>query len=107
MWRSLPGSLVESSGSVQFREAPGDRGTELIVAMHYSRVGRNISSFLADLLGAVPERVLREEVRGFKQLMEAGEIPSTEGQPTGRRGFVVSAMNKVTRMPERSGRRTA
>jgi len=107
VWRSMPGSPVESSGSVQFREAPGDRGTELIVAMHYSRVGGSISSFIADMLGAVPERVLREQVRGFKQLMEAGEIPTTEGQPTGRRGLVISAMNKVTRMPAPSGRRTA
>jgi uncharacterized membrane protein len=107
VWHSMPGSPIESSGSVQFREAPGNRGTELIVAMHYSRVGGNISSFVADLLGAVPERVLREEVRGFKQLMEAGEIPTTEGQPSGRRGIVVSAIGKVTRMPERPGRRTA
>ncbi len=105
VWRSLPGSPIETSGSVEFREAPGGRGTELIVAMHYSAIGKHIGNTLADLLGAVPERVLREQVRGFKQLMEAGEIPTTEGQPSGRRGVVVSAMDKVMRMPER--RRTA
>ena len=107
VWRSMPGSPVESSGSVQFREAPGNRGTELIVAMHYSRAGGRTSAFLADLLGAVPERVLREQVRGFKQLMEAGEIPTTEGQPTGTRGMVVSMMKNVTRMPQRVSERTA
>lgn len=105
VWRSLPGSPVETSGSVEFREAPGERGTELIVAMHYSAIGKHIGETLADLLGAVPERLLREQVRGFKQLMEAGEVPTTQGQPSGRRGAVVSAMDKVMRMPER--RRTA
>jgi uncharacterized membrane protein len=107
VWRSMPGSLVENTGSAQFREAPGGRGTELIVAMDYSKVGGHVGQFLSDMLGAVPERVLREELRNFKQLMEAGEIPTTEGQPTGRRGAVVSMMNKVMRMPARTGERTA
>lgn len=101
VWRSLPGSPIETSGSVEFREAPGGRGTELLVAMHYSALGRHIGETLADLLGAVPERVLREEVRSFKQLMEAGEIPTTEGQPSGRRSTVVSMVDKVMRMPAR------
>ena len=101
VWRSMPGSPIESSGSVEFREATGGRGTELIVAMHYSAIGRHIGETMADLLGTVPERVLREEVRSFKQLMEAGEIPTTEGQPSGRRGTVVSMVDKVMRMPAR------
>ncbi len=105
VWRSLAGSPIETSGSVEFREAPGGRGTELIVAMHYSAIGKHIGETMADLLGAVPQRVLLEEVRGFKQLMEAGEIPTTEGQPSGQRGAVVSTMDKVMRMPAR--RRTA
>lgn len=101
VWRSMPGSLVESAGSVQFREAPGDRGTELVVAIHYSAIGKQLGNFTADLLGALPERVLREELRNFKQLMEAGEIPTTEGQSSGRRGAVVSVLDKVKRMPLR------
>lgn len=105
VWRSLAGSPIETSGSVEFREAPGGRGTELIVAMHYSAIGKHIGKTLTELLGAVPERVLREEVRSFKQLIEAGEIPTTKGQPSGRRGTVVSLADKVMHMPAR--RRTA
>ena len=101
VWRSMPGSPIENSGSVEFRLAPGNRGTEVIVAMHYGTVGKYLGSTMADLLGAVPTRVLREEVRGFKQLMEAGEVPTTEGQPSGRRARVAEMMNKVTRMPLR------
>lgn len=101
VWRSLEGSPIETSGSVEFREAPGGRGTELIVAMHYAKIGKHLGATLVDLLGAVPERVLREEVRSFKQLIEAGEIPTTKGQPSGQRSTVVTAMNKVMRMPVR------
>jgi uncharacterized membrane protein len=28
-WRSSPGSTIEIAGKVEFRKAPGDRGTEL------------------------------------------------------------------------------
>ena len=110
IWRSMPGSLVESSSSLQFRDAPGGRGTELIAAMHYGRIGNYVGSGLAEVLGTLPERALREELRRFKQLLEAGEIPTTEGQPSGRRSLVDSARKaaaKITRMPERVGERTA
>lgn len=110
VWRSMSGSMVESSGSLQFREAPGGRGTELIAAMHYGKIGDYIGKGMAQVLGAVPERVLREELRRFKQLLEAGEIPTTEGQPSGRRPAMDSARKaiaNITRMPERVGERTA
>jgi uncharacterized membrane protein len=35
--------------------------------------------------GDDPSHVIREGLRRFKQLMETGEIPTTEGQPRGRR----------------------
>ena len=38
----------------------------------------------ARLFGPVSEQQVREDVRRFKSLMEAGETPTTEGQPTGK-----------------------
>ena len=35
--------------------------------------------------GDEPSQVIREGLRRFKQLMETGEIPTTEGQPRGQR----------------------
>ena len=110
VWRSMPGSVVESSSSLEFREAPGGRGTELVAAMHYNRIGNYIGRGLAEVLGTVPERVLREELRRFKQFVEAGEIPTTEGQTSGRRSLLESAKQaagKIKRMPERIGEKTA
>ena len=34
--------------------------------------------------GQEPGQQIQEDLRHFKQMMEAGEIPTTEGQPTGR-----------------------
>ena len=78
--------------------------------MHYAKIGEYIGKGMAQVLGAVPERVLREELRRFKQLLEAGEIPTTAGQPSGRRPVMESARKaiaNVTRMPERTGEKTA
>jgi uncharacterized membrane protein len=95
VWRSVEGSMLNSVGSVQFRPAPGDRGTEVTVAMDYRPAGGSVSQFLAELLGPAPRTLLREDLRHFKQLMEAGEIPSTEGQPHGARSTVVSMMENA------------
>ncbi len=98
-WRSVEGAPLHHAGSVHFRAAAGNRGTVVTVAIQYQPIGKGISETLLELLGKAPEFQLREELRHFKQLMEAGEIPTTEGQPTGRRSAVVSLLQKATREP--------
>lgn len=109
VWRSLPGSQINHSGSVHFRKAPGNRGTVLTVAMEVEPLGGPVGQYLSYLFGPVPERQLREEVRHLKQLMEAGEIPTIDGQPSGRRTAVVSIIQKAARQPRPrlAGLRTA
>lgn len=91
VWRSLPGSDIENVGSVQFREAPGDRGTEVIVALQYNPPAGKLGNVLAHMFGRAPQQQVREDLRHFKQLMEAGEIPTTEGQSHGRRSAIGKA----------------
>lgn len=83
-WRSLPGSEVGNAGSVQFRELPEERGTEVRVVLEYRPPAGRAGAMLAKLLGADPETQVREDLRRFKQMLEAGEVPTTEGQPSGR-----------------------
>jgi uncharacterized membrane protein len=83
-WRSLEGSDVDSRGQVVFRRAPGGRGTEIQVRLRYRPPAGRLGSAVATLLGESPQKMIREELRRFKALMEAGEIPTTEGQPRGR-----------------------
>lgn len=85
-WKSLPPAAVPNRGSVRFQEAPGGRGTEMRIELEYEPPAGNVGRVFAKLFGMEPEQQLSEDLRHFKQIMEAGEIPTTEGQPSGRRG---------------------
>jgi len=80
-WRSLPGADVENAGEVRFEDSP--RGTIVRVRMQYRTPGGQIGRYLAKMLGESPERVVREDLRHFKQYMEVGELPTLIGQPHG------------------------
>lgn len=83
-WASVEGADIENSGFVRFQPAPADRGTEVKVVMEYSVPGGAVTAALAKLLGEEPEQQVGDELRRFKQLMEAGEIATTDGQTSGR-----------------------
>jgi len=85
-WRSLEGSEVDSAGSVHFRRASGGRGTEVRVVLKYDPPAGQLGAAIARLFGENPEQTMREDLRRFKQLLEAGEIPTTQGQPSCRQG---------------------
>jgi uncharacterized membrane protein len=79
--------MLEHRGVVRFKKAPGNRGTEISVALEYKSPTGPISQALAALAGLDPRQLVREGLRQIKQLMETGEIPTTEGQPVGARGI--------------------
>jgi uncharacterized membrane protein len=83
-WRAT-GGPVDHAGSVRFEPAPGGRGAVVRVQMQYNPPGGKIGAGLAKLFGSEPEQMIREDLTRFKQLMETGEIPTTKGQPAGRR----------------------
>jgi uncharacterized membrane protein len=83
-WRTLEGSQVASAGSVRFEAAPGGRGTTVRVVLKYDPPGGALGAAVARLFGENPEQQISEDLRRFKQLMETGEIATTEGQPSGR-----------------------
>jgi uncharacterized membrane protein len=83
-WRSLEGSDIDHSGSVRFRPARGGRGTFLRVEMAYRPPAGVVGVAVAKLLGRAPDQEIHESLLRLKQLMEAGEIITTDGQPAGR-----------------------
>lgn len=83
-WASIEGADVDNSGFVRFKPAPGNRGTEVKVVIEYNPPGGVLGSALAKLFGEEPEQQIGDELNRFKQLMEAGEIATTEGQPACR-----------------------
>lgn len=83
-WQSTPGAEIPNKGTVRFEELPGDRGTVVRVAIVYDPPGGFFGSKLAKLFGRSPEQMTGSDLRAFKQLMETGEIATTEGQSAGR-----------------------
>jgi uncharacterized membrane protein len=83
-WRSLEGSDVDQVGFVRFERAPGGRGSIVKVEMRYRPPAGVVGATVAKLLGKPPERQIKDTLRRFKQIMEAGEAITTEGQPAGR-----------------------
>ena len=83
-WRSLPGADVTNAGSVHFEEAPGGRGTRLKVVLNYNPPGGKAAVWFAKLFGQAPGQLVEHNLRRLKQLIEAGEIPTTEGQASDR-----------------------
>jgi uncharacterized membrane protein len=73
-WRSLPDSEVPNSGKVQFREAPGNRGTELLVELRYQPPGGKLGALVAKLFGEEPNQQVKGDLRRLKQVLEIGEV---------------------------------
>ncbi len=83
-WRSLEGADVDNAGSVHFEKAPDGRGTVVKVSLKYDPPGGVIGAAVAKLFGEAPDQQIQEDLRRFKQVMEAGEIPTTKGQSSAR-----------------------
>ncbi|MBW4575342.1 MAG: SRPBCC family protein [Aphanothece sp. CMT-3BRIN-NPC111] len=84
-WTSVEGADVDNSGFVRFTPTASGRGTEVKVVIEYNPPGGAVGSAIAKLFGEEPEQQAGDDLRRFKQLMETGEIPTTEGQPSGRK----------------------
>jgi uncharacterized membrane protein len=82
-WRSREEAEIPNAGSVRFHPAPGDEGTEVTVNFEYDPPAGIVGAMLAKITGEEPAQQVEEALRRFKALMEAGEIPTTEGQSVG------------------------
>ena len=83
-WQSLEGSTVSTAGSVNFDETA--HGTRVRVHLQYNPPGGKLGAAVARLFGEEPSVQIRDDLRRFKALLETGEVPTTEGQPSGRTG---------------------
>jgi uncharacterized membrane protein len=83
-WRSLPGSDLTNAGSVHFEPAPDGRGTYLKVTLNYNPPGGKAAALFAKLFGQEPGQLVEHNLKRLKQFIETGEIPTTEGQSSGR-----------------------
>jgi uncharacterized membrane protein len=82
-WRSREHAEVDNAGSVRFEPAPGDEGTEVTVALEYDPPGGKLGAAVAKFTRDSADSQVYDALRRFKALMEAGEIPTIDGQSVG------------------------
>jgi uncharacterized membrane protein len=78
------GAKLPWEGSVEFRPAPGNRGTEVLLRMKFSPPLRLPGDTAMDLLGFVPRQMALKALWRLKALCETGEIPTIKMQPACR-----------------------
>lgn len=84
VWASLPDADIQNAGCVIFKDAPGERGTEIKVNINYRPPAGPLGRAAAALANPAFSKIIRNDIRRFKALVETGEIPTTKGQPTGK-----------------------
>jgi len=82
-WRSLADADVRNAGSVSFEPGRSGRGTTIRVSLSYAPPGGRLAAVIAKLFGEAPGQQIHDDLRRLKQLLEAGEVPTVEGQPRG------------------------
>ncbi len=93
-WRTLPDAEIDHAGVVRFVPAGGERGTRVEVDLSYRPPLGKAGSSIAKLFGEEPAQQIDDDLRRFKQLIETGEIPTTVGQPAGRRSLIGRALHR-------------
>ena len=75
-----PSHIADSDATVTFKDAPGDRGTEIHVDLG-ERGG--LRAVARKLTGSQPRAKVKDDLRRFKQRVETGVIPRSDGSPEG------------------------
>ena len=83
-WKSLPGGDIDNAGSYRLVPAFGGSGTEVTLEVNYEMPAGAVGLAASKILGHDPNARVREDLRRLKNLLEAGEIPTVEGQTSGR-----------------------
>ena len=88
LWRSAehrPAYVDDAGAAVTFKEAPGDRGTEIHVDLERTTPGGKLGEVVQKLVGTAPLAKVKDDLRHFKQRVETGEVPRSDGSPEGER----------------------
>jgi len=81
-WRSLHNAQVANAGSVRFRPAPYEKGTQMRVTLEYVAPGQKLGVAVAKWLGQNPEQQLQDDLERFKMYIESGAFIPFPPQPT-------------------------
>jgi uncharacterized membrane protein len=78
-----PDYTADADAAVRFVDAPGDRGTEIHVALEKSARGGKLGEAVQRLVSTAPLAKVKDDLRRFKQRVETGEIARSDASPEG------------------------
>lgn len=85
-WESTEGADIKNTGRVEFRDGPPGRGVEVTATIVYDPPAGDLGKLIAKLFQKEPKIQARRELRRFKQLMETGEVSTSEAPDAAPRG---------------------
>jgi uncharacterized membrane protein len=85
-WTSVEGSSVPNTGRIEFSDSTNGRGTIVTATIAYDPPGSKLGAMVAKMTGREPQVQARRDLRRFKQLLETGEIPTSEPPVAAPRG---------------------
>jgi uncharacterized membrane protein len=77
-WQSVDSADVDNTGTVRFRPAAGNRGTEVELEIDFKPKGGELGQRLAKFFMTIPRTQLMNDLRRFKQIMEVGEVVKSD-----------------------------
>ncbi len=86
LWQSSahrPEYIDGADAAVTFADAPGDRGTEIHVDLARGTRGSRLGELVQGVAGAALLAKVKDDLRRFKQRVETGLVPRSEGSPEG------------------------
>jgi uncharacterized membrane protein len=86
LWESSeyrPKYIDGADAAVTFVDAPGDRGTEIHVDLERGAKRGKLGEVVQRLVRSAPLPKVKDDLRRFKQHVETGVIPRSEGSPEG------------------------
>jgi uncharacterized membrane protein len=83
-WQSLPGGTIATRGHVAFEPGRENTGTEVKLWVQFEPPLGAVGEGLAKTLQKFPRAITGQALRRFKSLVETGEIPTLEHNPSAR-----------------------
>ncbi|WP_415379726.1 SRPBCC family protein [Halosimplex sp. TS25] len=83
-WKSLPGARVPNEGSVRFESRADGESTEVTLHLRFDPPGGRVGTALMERFDLLPDAAAGTALRRFKSLVETGEIPTLERNPSAR-----------------------
>jgi len=80
-WETMPGSLVRSSGTIQFRPNHNG-GAQVEIKLMYNPIAGAVGHALARFLGVDPKREMDADLLRMKTMIETGHAPHDAAKPS-------------------------